>query len=48
MQILNGLNKRIVLSLSPGVSATPQMAKMVNNSATPQMGKMVSNVVNTF
>ncbi|KAG5109609.1 hypothetical protein JHK82_038832 [Glycine max] len=29
--ILNGLNKPIALSLSPGVSATPQMAKMVSN-----------------
>ncbi|KAH1211754.1 putative alpha-galactosidase B [Glycine max] len=30
-EILNGLNKPIALSLSPGVSATPQMAKMVSN-----------------
>jgi len=31
VQILNGLNNSIVLSLSPGVSATPQMATMVNS-----------------
>ncbi|TKY56971.1 alpha-galactosidase B [Spatholobus suberectus] len=30
-EILNGLDRSIVLSLSPGVSATPQMAKMVSS-----------------
>jgi len=31
MQILNGLNNSIVFSLSPGVSATPEMAQMVSS-----------------